>query len=108
MSHEDAAFGNQIQFPRGISVDARGHVSVDKAMGELLFDLALELEGAIPHPVDVEHVLAAIVMATRGGEIRRETTLSKSDPQTMDVLRRNLEKVFRSFGDQLGSEDFDS
>lgn len=89
----------------GISIDESGQVTVDKRMGELLFSLALELEDAVVAPVDIEHVLAAIVLASREGEIDAETTLSKESPELLQVLRRRLKNVFESYGGQLGQED---
>jgi hypothetical protein len=99
----------------GISLDAAGQVTVDKRMGELLFNLALQLEdlqledlqleNAVSAPVDVEHVLAAIVLAAREGEINADTPLTKDDAELLEILRRHLKTVFERYGGQLGRDD---
>lgn len=40
-------------------------------LNPVFFDLALQLEGSTDLPVDVEHVLAAIVLAARNWELVR-------------------------------------
>lgn len=89
----------------GISSDAAGQVTVDKRMGELLLDLALQLEDTVSAPVDVEHVLAAIVLAAREGDLSDEKPLTKEDPNLRDVLRRHLKTVFEQYGGELGRND---
>ena len=56
------------QIVPGISVTASGQATVDPFVAEVLLDLAIKLEEPTNLPVDVEHVLAAIVLAARGGE----------------------------------------
>ena len=46
----------------GISISSSGQATVDPSLTEVLFDLALKLEEPTNHPVDVQHVLAAIVI----------------------------------------------
>ena len=94
----------------GISIDASGHVTVDRQTGELLFDLALQLEDlqledAVSVPVDVEHVLAAIVLAWRAGELGVDTSLTKDNANLLEVLRRHLKTVFQRYGGRLGRDD---
>jgi len=104
----------------GISIDASGHVTVDRQTGELLFDLALQLEDlqledlqledlqledAVSVPVDVEHVLAAIVLAARAGELGVDTSLTKDNANLLEVLRRHLKTVFQRYGGRLGRDD---
>ncbi len=99
----------------GLVLDASGQVTVDKRMGELLFDLALQLEDlqledlqleeTVSPPVDVEHVLAAILLAARDGEINADTSLTKDNAKLLEVLRRHLKTVFQRYGGQLGRDD---
>jgi hypothetical protein len=94
----------------GLSIDGSGQVTVDNRMGELLFDLALQLEDlqledTVSAPVDVEHVLAAVVLAARDGEINADTSLTKDNAILLEVLRRHLKTVFQRYGGQLGRED---
>lgn len=74
-------------------------------MGEQLIRLALQLEDSVSAPVDIEHVLAAIVLAARGGEISAETSLNEHDPALQQVLRRYLTIVFERYGGRLGQDD---
>ena len=46
------------QIVPGISVTSSGQATVDPSLADVLFDLAIELEGPTNLPVDVEHVLA--------------------------------------------------
>jgi len=62
---------SQQQIVPGISVFSSGQATVDPSLAEVLFDLALQLEGPTDLPVDVEHVVAAIVFAARKGELAR-------------------------------------
>ncbi len=89
----------------GLAIDARGQASVDKSMGNLLIDLAIHLEDAVPSPVDVEHVLAAMVLAVRAGEINAGTPLRTDNPELVGALRGKLAVVFDHYGDRLDSVD---
>ena len=89
----------------GISTDDAGQVTVDKRAGELLFNLALQLEDTVSAPVDIEHVLAAIVLAWRAGEINAATDLTQQTPDLLQLLQSHLQTVFERYGGQLGSED---
>ena len=53
------------QIVPGISISVSGQATVDPTLADVLFDLAIKLEEPTNHPVDVQHVLAAIVMAAR-------------------------------------------
>jgi len=88
----------------GIRLDDAGHVSVDAEVGRALFDLAIELEEATPHPVDVQHVLAAIVLAERDGLVNDQTQVSLQNSSLREIICRYLPLVFRQYGDQLGAE----
>ena len=89
----------------GLSVDAAGQVSVDKQMGELLFDLAIALEDTVSEPVDVEHVLAAIILAARAGQIDPSTSLSTGNAEFLTTLRVQLQAVFDQCGGDLQGDD---
>ena len=90
----------------GISVDDSGRVSVDAERGKLLFDLALELEDVVSAPVDVEHVLAALILAVREkGLAVTEAEMSRSNPVLLDAVREGLPIVFERYGSDLGEPD---
>ena len=56
-------------------------------------------------PVDVQHVLAAIVLAARNGELDPNIKLSPNDPALAAVLASHVKTVFEKFGGKLGSDD---
>ena len=74
------------QIVPGIFVTSLGQATVDPALANVLFDLAINLQEPTNLPVDVEHVLAAIVLAARKGELEPCTPLSSDDPALADVL----------------------
>ena len=74
------------QIVPGISISSSGQATVDPTLADVLFDLAIMLEEPTNLPVDVEHVLAAIVLAARKGELDSNTPLSSDDPALAEVL----------------------
>ena len=88
----------------GIRLDEAGHVSVDAEVGRVLFDLAIELEDTTPHPVDVQHVLAAIVLAERDGLVNDQTQVSAENQSLHEIVCQYLPLVFKQYGDELGTE----
>ncbi len=93
------------QIVPGITVTSSGQATVDPSLADLLFDLAIKLEEPTSLPVDVEHVLAAIVMAARNGEIDPNTTLSSDDPALAELLAGHVKAVFSKFGGNVGTDD---
>jgi hypothetical protein len=93
------------QIVPGISVSSAGQATVDPCLTDVLFDLALKLEAATNLPVDVEHVLAAIVLAARQGQLDSCTPLAANDPALTDVLASHVKIVFADYGGKLGRDD---
>jgi len=93
------------QIVPGISVTSAGEASVDSSLTGVLFELAGQLEGPTNLPVDVEHVLAAIVLAVRAGEIESTKPLSGEDPAVVATLVDHVKTVFEQFGGNVGRED---
>ena len=91
------------QIVRGISVSPSGQATVDPSLADVLFDLAIKLEE--PTTVDVEHVLAAIVLAARKGEVDPNTPLSSDDPALAEVLVGHLKTVFADYDGKVGTDD---
>ena len=89
----------------GISISADGQATVDQSMTEVLFDLALKLEGPTGQPVDVQHVLAAIVMAARCGELDLAVRLSADNPSLVLLLVPHVKTVFAQYGGAVGQDD---
>ena len=93
------------QIVPGISVTLVGQATVDPTVADLLFDLAIKLEEPTNLPVDVEHVLAGIVLAARKGELSPNTPLLSDDPVLIETLAVHVKTVFEQFGGKVGGED---
>ncbi len=85
------------QIVPGISVTSSGQATVDPSLANVLFDLAIKLEEPTNLPVDVEHVLAAVVLAARNGELDANTPLSSDDPALVDILVVHVKTVFADY-----------
>ena len=93
------------QIVPGIVVTASGQATVDSSLTDVLLDLAEQLEEPTRLPVDVEHVLAAIVMAARQNELDASEVLNASDPVLLSVLTPHVKTVFTLYGGQVGRDD---
>ena len=93
------------QIVPGISVTPTGQATVDPSVEDLLFDLAIKLEELTNLPVDIEHVLAAIVLAARNGELAPQTPLSSDDRGLTQILAVYVKTVFERFGGKVGRDD---
>ena len=93
------------QIVPGISVTSSGQATVAPSLTDVLFDLAIKLEEPTNLPVDVEHVLAAIVLAARKGELDPNTPLSPDDPTLVEILVGHVKTVFEQFGGKVGKDD---
>ncbi len=93
------------QIVPGISVSSSGQATVDSSLADVLFDLAIKLEEPTSLPVDVEHVLAAIVLAAHKGELDPNTPLSSDDPALAEVLVGHVKTVFADYGGKVGMDD---
>ena len=93
------------QIVPGITVTSSGQATVDPSLADVLFDLAIKLEERTHLPVDVEHVLAAIVLAARTEEIQPDKPLSSSDPALIDILAVHVKTVFTDYGGKVGMDD---
>ena len=89
----------------GISISSSGQATVDPSLTDVLFDLALKLEEPTNHPVDVQHVLAAIVLAARSGELDPDIKLSSDNQALVSVLTSHVKSVFENYGGEVGKED---
>ena len=93
------------QIVPGISISSSGQATVDPSLSDVLFDLAIKLEEPTNLPVDVEHVLAAIVLAARKGELDPNTPLASDDPAIVEVLVGHVKTVFEQFDGKVGMDD---
>ena len=93
------------QIVPGIGVDSKGQATVDAALTEVLFDLAIQLEEPTELPVDVQHVVAAVILAAREGVLGPNTPLVSDDPALLDVLVVYVKKVFSIYDGKVGQDD---
>ena len=93
------------QIVPGISVSSDGQATVEAGLAEMLFDLAVRLEEPADLPVDVEHVLAAIVLASRNGELDPDVPLVSDDPELAKILLVHVKTIFEMYGGKVGSDD---
>ena len=85
----------------GICLNESGEVSVDGPAGRALFDLAIALEDATPHPLDIQHVLAAIVLAERDALVGPSTRLTADNLSLKRIICDYLPLVFKQYDDQV-------
>ena len=97
--------GDDEQVVPGISISPSGQATVDSSLANVLFDLAMKLEEPTQLPVDVEHILAAIVMAARQGELDPNTRLSSEDPALAAVLINHVKTLFAEYDGKVGMDD---
>ena len=97
--------GDDEQVVPGISISPSGQANVNSSLTNVLFDLAIKLEELTQRPVDVEHILAAVVMAARQGELDPNTRLSSEDPALAAVLIKHVKTVFAEYDGKVGMDD---
>ena len=96
---------NDTQIVPGLSVSTTGHASVDSSIADVLFNLAIRLEETTALPVDVQHVVAALVLAARNCQLDPQKPLSCDDPVLATVLAVQLKTVFAVYGGKVGMDD---
>jgi hypothetical protein len=90
---------------RGIELNHAGQASVNAAMGRQLITLALELESYTSRPADVQHVLAAIILAASNGDLIAGQPLPEPDPTWMRMLASHVESIFQQTGGRVSEDD---
>lgn len=90
----------------GMAVDpATGQLNVDGALVEPLLDLAESLGELTGLPVDVEHVVGAVLLACRAGDLGPATELAPHDLNQRSLLVEPVREIFRTYDGGLGAED---
>ncbi len=89
----------------GIELNHAGQASVDPAMGHQLISLAIDLESYTSRPVDVQHVLAAIILAASNGDLIAGQPLPAPDPTCMRMLASHVESIFQQTGGRVSEDD---
>jgi hypothetical protein len=74
-------------------------------MGRRLITLAIALEEHTPHPVDVQHVVAAIIYATRDGELALGEPLPDQAPGLMRLLATHVNRMFAEHGGKVSGDE---
>lgn len=90
---------------QGLSISESGHATIDPSIKETLLDLATSLELPTDLPVDIEHVVAAIILAARNQEIDANAILSAKDSSLIEILTPHIKSVFALYGGILGKDD---
>ena len=93
------------QIVPGIVVNSAGEATVDASLADVLFDLAVQLEEPTRLPVDVEHVLAALVLAARNNQLDPSVPLDSNDSTLVKTLATHVKTVFSIYGGQVGKDD---
>ena len=93
------------QIVPGIFVTSSGQATVDSSLANVLFDLAIKLEEPTNLPVDVEHVLAAMILAARKGELDPNTPLSSDDSALAEVLVGHVKTIFADYDGKVSTDD---
>lgn len=93
------------QIVQGISLSSTGQATVAPKLTNVLIDIAIKIDDVSKHPVDVEHVLAAIVLASRAGEVESATDLATADEKLISILAAHVETVFQQFDGKVGADD---
>ena len=70
-----------------------------------MIDIAIAIDDFSKHPVDVEHILAAMVLAARAGELKKSTVISSDDKTLMSTLAHHVETVFEKFDGKVGRDE---
>ncbi len=93
------------QIVPGISVTASGQATIDRYLNKVLFDLAINLEEPTNLPVDIEHVVAAIVLAGRQGQIDANRPITPDDKMLLTILTPHVKTIFARYGGKLDNDD---
>ncbi|QDT11158.1 hypothetical protein [Planctomycetes bacterium K23_9] len=93
------------QIVPGICVDESGQATVDPSMHDVLFDLALNLEEPTDLAVDMQHVVAALVLARRDEQVDESARIKANDQQLIKLLVPHIKSVFSLYNGQLGADE---
>ena len=103
--HKSKSKTRERQIVPGITLSSKNQATVSPDLQNVLMDLAEAIEGRTELPVDVEHVLASIVMGAQTGEIPTERPIDAQDLSLLKTLEKYVRVVFAEFGGKVGEED---
>lgn len=90
---------------KGITMTPDGEVTVEPDLDDALCDLAIAFQGPDDLPVDVEHVVAALILASRKGQVPPDYELRPRDKALRALLRPHVATIFHRFGGQVLDEE---
>ncbi|MBA3311729.1 MAG: hypothetical protein M3552_01345 [Planctomycetota bacterium] len=96
---------DRIPIVKGITMTPMGEVSIDPALDERLCDLAIEMQGPDDLPVDVEHVVAALILASREAKVPEDYELKPRDRSLKAILRPHIRTIFQRYGGRVCEEE---
>jgi len=96
---------NLKQVAPGIRLSKKGEATIDPEVAKVLFDLAIKLEDPSDLPVDVEHVLAAVVMLSREGRWDPQESIDAENQTLVELLLPKVKLIFSQFGGRVGEDD---
>ena len=88
----------------GVTIDRQGTVVVAEGLQQTLCDIAIDLQECTPHAVDVEHVLAALVMAVRDGKLPRNSDINRTTGAQNEILARYVDVLFQRYDGNLDAQ----
>lgn len=94
-----------IKIVKGITMTPAGEVTVDPKLDDPLCDLAIAFQGPDDRPVDVEHVVAALILASREGKVPADYELKERDKPLQAILRPHINTIFNRYGGQVCEEE---
>lgn len=89
----------------GITLDSRGEAHVAPELSNVLFDLAVAVDDRSRHPVDVEHVLAALVVLAKQRKLASDQFIRADDEQLIAWVMAITQQLFEQFDGRLGADD---
>ncbi|MBT4864597.1 MAG: hypothetical protein HON53_05660 [Planctomycetaceae bacterium] len=94
-----------LQIVPGVHISSAGEVTTSPELHDVLCDVAGELEDDCDLPVDLEHVLAALIMATNAGQISDDRQLASDDSELRALLVPHVRLIFEEFDGQICGEE---
>ena len=79
----------------GIKVRADRRPVVDSALQQVLDRLVLDISHDVHLPVEIDHLLEAIVTAAENGELPADLELSRADAAVRMILAPHVRRVFK-------------
>lgn len=92
---------DSISIVQGIAMTPTGEVSIDPHLDEPLCDLAIAMQGPDDLPVDVEHIVAALILASREGKVPSDYELKARDRSLKAILRPYVRMIFQRYNGKV-------